>query len=267
MLGKLLKYEMKATARIFLPFYGALIVLGIINRIFYNGNMLEHAPMPLNITASVTMLVYILVICAIFALVLIVTIQRFYKNLLGEEGYLMFTLPVQPWKHIVCKLMVSIFWIVVSGAITILSLMLMFITLSILGEFPRAIQILIEEINISAGVHAFFYILEGILLVLSGIASEVLHIYAAISIGQLSGKHRILCSFGAYVAISFITQLVSSMSFWMLSISGFDIEMTAGNRFALVHLVMVGFLLWTMLFNAAYFVITNVILKRKLNLE
>ena len=34
MLGKLLKYETKATARIFLPLYGALVLLAVINRFF-----------------------------------------------------------------------------------------------------------------------------------------------------------------------------------------------------------------------------------------
>ena len=34
MLGKLLKYEIKATGRIFLPIYLALILLAGINRIF-----------------------------------------------------------------------------------------------------------------------------------------------------------------------------------------------------------------------------------------
>ena len=34
MLGKLLKYEFKATGRLVLPLYGALLVFGLINKIF-----------------------------------------------------------------------------------------------------------------------------------------------------------------------------------------------------------------------------------------
>ena len=34
MLGKLMKYEFKATGRIFLPMFGALIVVAAVNRLF-----------------------------------------------------------------------------------------------------------------------------------------------------------------------------------------------------------------------------------------
>jgi hypothetical protein len=54
---------------------------------------------------------------------LIVLIQRFYKNLLGDEGYLMFTLPVQSWSHILSKLAVSMLWTVVSGGVALCSIL------------------------------------------------------------------------------------------------------------------------------------------------
>lgn len=40
---------------------------------------------------------------ALFVLTMIVIIQRFYKGLLCDEGYLMFTLPVKPWQLIATK--------------------------------------------------------------------------------------------------------------------------------------------------------------------
>lgn len=36
MLGKLIKYELSATSRLFLPFYGALLIFALINKIFFS---------------------------------------------------------------------------------------------------------------------------------------------------------------------------------------------------------------------------------------
>ena len=105
MLGKLFKYEVKATARIFLPLYFVLIVFAIINS-FMSFNADDFS-----LPQFITLTLYIFILVGMFVASLIVMIQRFYKNLLSEEGYLMFTLPVKPYKHIISKLIVSVMWI------------------------------------------------------------------------------------------------------------------------------------------------------------
>ena len=52
-----------------------------------------------------------------FVATLIVVIQRFYKSLLGDEGYLMFTIPVKAWQNILNKLLVSMLWTFTSTVI------------------------------------------------------------------------------------------------------------------------------------------------------
>ena len=44
---------------------------------------------------------------AVMIVTLIIIIQRFYKNLLCDEGYLMNTLPMSVWKNITSKLVVA----------------------------------------------------------------------------------------------------------------------------------------------------------------
>ena len=51
---------------------------------------------------------------------LIIQIQRFSKNLLGDEGYLMFTLPASVSQHITAKLVVAVLLDVLSVAAAIL---------------------------------------------------------------------------------------------------------------------------------------------------
>ena len=105
MLGKLLKYECKATARVFLPLYGVLLVLAAINRVFTSIQS-ENMAIPQVVTTTL-LFGFIVAICVIS---FIVILQRFYKNLLGEEGYLMHTLPAPTWQHIFSKLLVAMMW-------------------------------------------------------------------------------------------------------------------------------------------------------------
>ena len=91
MLGKLLKYEFRATARLFLPIYAAIAILA--------GLMLLLRALPDDATgvSFLTFMVGLLYVVAAFGLfvtTVVVLVSRFYKNLLGAEGYLMFTLPV-----------------------------------------------------------------------------------------------------------------------------------------------------------------------------
>ncbi len=88
MLGKLLKYEVKATSKTFIPIYISIILISLINVTFMRNNIFIEAQ---NIIHLVIIAFYI----GITALTIIVTTERFRKNLLGDEGYLMFTLPVK----------------------------------------------------------------------------------------------------------------------------------------------------------------------------
>ena len=76
MLGKLLKYEFRATGRLFLPLYGALVIFALINALLLSFREIPQLP------AVLAMLVYILLAIAVFVVTFIVMIQRFYKNLL-----------------------------------------------------------------------------------------------------------------------------------------------------------------------------------------
>ena len=56
---------------------------------------------------------------AIAVLCFVSTVQRFYKNLLGREGYLMHTLPVTETQLILSKLLTSMVWVLCSGLVGI----------------------------------------------------------------------------------------------------------------------------------------------------
>ena len=90
MLGKLLKYEFKATGRLLTPLYAAILIAS-----FVGGFGLDQLVMT-ELASVIFLMVYTGLFIALFVMTLILIIQRFNHNLLKEEGYLMFTLPVTP---------------------------------------------------------------------------------------------------------------------------------------------------------------------------
>ena len=113
MLGKLLKYELKATSRVFVPLYIAILVVSIVNGLSLNLEIL-------NIQGLATIVLMCLFI-SLFVITIVVTIQRFNKNLLKDEGYLMFTLPVSSKYLVLSKYLTSLIWTFLSFIVALLS--------------------------------------------------------------------------------------------------------------------------------------------------
>lgn len=271
MLRKLLKYEIKATGRTFLPLYGTVLALAIINKVFYGllWNT-QSSVFPLELTAGLASMIYGFTICAIFVMTLLVTIQRFQKNLLGDEGYLMFTLPVKPWQHITCKMLTAALWFVVSVFVTGFSGLLIGLSWDMVAEIPRTFFELIQELSESFGGSWFLYLLEGLLLGILFLASGILLIYAAMALGHLLNRHRILAAFGAFLGLSFISQMLTGFVgrafVELMDTRSLDAFMQANQNLS-VHLLMLALIAWCLFFCAAYFFCTERILTKRLNLE
>ncbi len=271
MLGKLLKYEIKATGRIFLPLYAVLFLFAIITRIFNPGagfnSEFQAGSGAMQITGGIMMAAYVSIIVAIFVVTVVMMIQRFYKNLLSDEGYLMFTLPVRPWKHIASKLIVSVLWIVVSGIVTMLSVAVLVSTWELWKAIPDAFAKLIEMINQYFGASGYWFGLEMLLLMLTSLVLGILLIYAAIALGHLFTRHRTLFGLGAFLALNTVSQ-------WIIATVGKIIGETYPALFTgfTTDLAANHWLLWlgvfsNLVFGTAYFAITNYVLSKRLNLE
>ena len=114
MLKQLLKYEFKATSRVYGGLYLALALLSVVLGLSCRGQTLLPSNTGLWQFTVILSIVYAAVIAAIAVLCFVTTIQRFTKNLLGREGYLMHTLPVTETQLILSKLITSMVWVVVS---------------------------------------------------------------------------------------------------------------------------------------------------------
>ncbi len=266
MLRKLYKYETKATARMFLPLYGALILFAVINKIFLSINAYGSRNLALSLPAGVSTTVYVLLIIAIFALTFVVMIQRFYKNLLKDEGYLMFTLPVKPWKHIVTKLLNTMMWVIVSLIVTMISGIILIWSKEALEGITGFLHFFFTTFNYTFGLQGYIVVGEFCLLMLTSLALGIQTIYTSISIGQLSNQHKLLVSFAAFLGINVVSQIIVTILISIAGVMNLD-WLTQLGQWDAVHMVMTGGIILNIIFFAACYIVCNYLLNRHLNLE
>ena len=114
MLRKLMKHEFRATGRVMGPLFGLLLIAAIAAR-FSVGVLLESSARFLNLLGGLFTTAFVIAIVGVCVMSLVLMINRFRTNLLGDEGYIMFTLPASVHQQIWSKLIVSAVWFIATG--------------------------------------------------------------------------------------------------------------------------------------------------------
>ncbi|MEG2929906.1 MAG: hypothetical protein RR846_10225, partial [Oscillospiraceae bacterium] len=117
MLTKLTKYEFTTAVKTYLPFYGIILLFALLNRFSVRFNY-EIFYLP----QGLVMMAYIMLLTGLAVVTFLMGILRFKKNLLGDEGYLMFTLPVQRWQLVMAKVISSVVWSIAGVLVGVLSI-------------------------------------------------------------------------------------------------------------------------------------------------
>ena len=259
MLNKLLKYEFKSTGRTFLPIYGALLITSFLTRLFVFNKDFSNSFF-LSLFQVVISSLFGFLLMAVCILTLVVSLQRFYKNLLGEEGYLSMTLPVRPWQHILCKSLTSLVWYIFSSIAAILAFVILAYEKGMLGDFFKAIATLIRRGSLNAQILTACG--EFFLFAALGILAFTMMLYASMALGQLNANKRLLTSFGAFLALNFLVQILMGV----LGNLAVQWVFPMSSRWALNVALLLSIVV-ELFFLAGFFSITNYILSRKLNLE
>ncbi len=259
MLNKLLKYEFKSTGRTFLPIYGALLITSFLTRLFVFNKDFSNSFF-LSLFQVVISSLFGFLLMAVCILTLVVSLQRFYKNLLGEEGYLSMTLPVRPWQHILCKSLTSLVWYIFSSIAAILAFVILAYEKGMLGDFFKAIVTLIRRGSLNAQILTACG--EFFLFAALGILAFTMMLYASMALGQLNANKRLLTSFGAFLALNFLVQILMGV----LGNLAVQWVFPMSSRWALNVALLLSIVV-ELFFLAGFFAITNYILSRKLNLE
>jgi hypothetical protein len=260
MLGKLLKYEFKATSRILIPLYLILLITTGMNRLILLLDIFEGSLM---IIPVIMKTLFILSVITIFITAFILMIYRFYKNLLSDEGYLMFTLPAKTHQLIISKYLATLTWLLVSIIIII-----GFAVLAI--GTPENIKLVLNNLNEflvqfeASGNNTTVTIITLLLFCLTSFITYISLIYASIAIGQLFTKNRLVGAFVSYIGISTLMQLLLLLLLVMTNV--FRSIITNGNNMIPLKLLL-GIIVYQIVVSIIFFITTNRIFQKKLNLE
>ena len=207
---------------------------------------------------------------------LVIMVSRFYRNLLKDEGYLMFTLPVSVHELIWSKLIVSLAWFLGTGLLIFLVMTLMALNLShtnlqmILEQFPSWSEISrwLDETGIRGQLVTL--LVQGVLGTLIGILAACLHFYGAMALGHMFSKDKVLLSIVFFVGISFAFNLMEMgygiVGFGFSDLENIDME-NARDGLAFVSTVIWHGIGLSAVQAAVMYLATFLGLKKGLNLE
>lgn len=289
MLKQLLKYEFKATKSLYFGLYLALALLSVVLGVtFRQEHALAHSTSFQNLEV-ILMIVYVSVILAIAVLCFVSTVQRFYENLLGREGYLMHTLPVTETQLILSKLITSMVWVLCSGLAGIVCITGMVsigvLDAEVLGtvNWDSWMQ-LWEMLYGELGAKFWLVMFWTILINLARLADLILCVYAACMIAHLFQKYRMVSGILAFIGLNVVENQidkllgtnhanlfvdityrvadvnVTGVTYGMTPMQTMTTAFGAGSGYLFCFVV-------TTAFAAAYFCLTRWLMKHKLNLE
>lgn len=266
MLGKLIKYDLRALVKTAFPM---LVSSGIISVIccalmFFtlSFNELDGFYVAFSLVSSfyIIGLIAIGTLCAISSFF---AIYRYYKSVFTDEGYLTMSLPVKTSVIFSGKLISAFIWSCVSNIVMIV---LFFISLALpvllfnpfIMENPYELAFLemilsmfpIEDILISLTVGLFDYI------------EITLIIFTSITLGSLKmRKHKILGAILFFVILTFIESAVISFAENILWVALFDNEWLYDLLYFMVNILL------SVTISVALFFFNVNALQKKLNLE
>lgn len=270
MLRKLLKYDFRSLYRPFVLVWAAALALALITRV----TLFYPNPVPGTVKAlfaRLALFTYFASLVAMVAVALVLVVQRFYKGVWGDEGYLLHPLPVRSWQILLSKL-------ISAAALLFLSILVgvgSFFLLLPLGDsrsedLARSFQALLQSFS-------GWSLLTLVLSLLSDIVRTCLLVYLAMAIGHLFSKRRLAMSVAAFLAVTFFSSQILNL-LTGLFLPEMDLSLTVGiisgdvGPAAVVlpeNIVLSQVIasLISLALSAVYFFSTAWILNKKLNLE
>ncbi len=269
MLKKLMKHELRATGRIMLPLFLLVIVSSALANISTRF-LMESDHDFLNLLGILLLTVFVLAIMAMCVMAFVLMIQRFYKSLLQDEGYVMMTLPVSVHQHVWSKLLTSLLWYIGAAVVSALAIVILVFDIDFVKQITRFFRDLVEmlpKLDMDA-LHIAVFAFEMLLLMLVGAAASCLLFYAALSVGHSFPNHKILLSVAFYFGIQFGLQLLfGAVTLLLNAAAPLPMFASFADASLYIHVMMLAITIGTALVGALFYFICTFFLKKKLNLD
>lgn len=252
MLGKLIKHELRAMLNKFSLVAVIFLVVSVIVRIMtlFEDAMEDSISFTMSFVFITSVFVIGLVGLNFYALFSSVT--RFQKNLFGDEGYLMHTLPVPSYYHIITKFVAGLVTWIVSVIISMIS-----ITISFFGvnEITGMIEAVSDMFSFVAEYPLQSFM--AFILTTASYCALIFLCYLCVCVTNFipkgKGAVNALMIIGAIIINNIITAIITEF----LVNSGIGSEITASLIYTAYFVVVA----------VVFFFITNRIISRNLNLE
>ena len=292
MLGKLLKYDLKALGRVLLPVQLGALVVGVIATfvltatIRFTGDSYDYygssgtEMLGSSIAGFSILAVFLLsvVLFSSFLVTLLLIARHFNTNLMGDEGYLSFTLPVSAHEHLLSKVISGFIW-------SMINMLVICLSLGLLALFGTAYSGLINKDILellSQGMQWIFdnglgvLVIEYPFLAIISTIDTLLLIFACIVAGSvIATKHKIAAAVGLYFAVSLVLYSINSMAQGaLIGLMGMDpaflfstIEPSIKEFLAFYQITILISLVISILTIVASYAFSHYVLSNRLNLE
>lgn len=256
MLRKLMKHEFRATARLMLPLYLAALVLALLSRL---GDLAtQHIAVSgfniLNLLYGIITVGFAVALIAVPVVAFILMILRFRSNLLADEGYVMFTLPVSTHQLVWSKLLVSLVWFVGAVVVDALAMIVLAADRAFFRNFREILSNVLDNLTQP----------DQALLCLVGCILCCLIFYAPLAIGHSFDRRKMLLSVVFFFVIQIAMEIIFVVGANLLFLLVNDVTVSPALS---IHGGRWGLILCAAVFAGVLYCITIRMLHRHLNLE
>ena len=287
MLGKLIKYEWKNTAKVCGSLILFLVIMTAVSCLIFCLPSMSDFLLgdsrsgftPMLILKIMLLVLYIFAMIGVVYGALIYLGVHFFKSMYSDQGYLTHTLPVNSHQLLISKTLVAGIWYLLITAVMLVSIVALILTIggkvmslegmNIFEELAANWDDIIYAIEsvLGAGIvkEALLYLLQ----IIIGAFCSMMILFGAITIGQLSSKHKVMMSIISYFAITVALQIISSLvmipiTFYTTQQMIQEVNVTMSMTTTPTYTISILINLITAI--VLYF-LSNYIITRKLNLE
>lgn len=272
MFGKLMKYELRYLIRIFAPMWVIVLGLCLLWRIatpadiFFMDELSERQAMVMVILTMVSVmgLITMSVVAAV------VLIQRMYKGMYGDEGYLILTLPVSTNQIINAKVLSGSLMLIGTGLITVVSVLVFTAYGELWSSVWEEASYMLDLVGYSVGelVMLGFWLL---VMIVAGTLQSMYLLVFTISAGQLWKKHPIIGAVLVYYGLQVLGMSVTNVTARLFGENIITAVMELVNGYGMqditgMILYMIGSALLAAVISLLCFLGTKLLLDRKLNI-
>ena len=264
MLRKLFKYDFRCMARSFIPLMVAYLAVSGIFRVMMMIDG-QDVSLPLTLFFIISTILYITLNYAVGLYAFIGNIQRYSKNLFSDEGYLMLTLPVKPWHHIVSKLISAFVWFAITFGVQLVSVIIIVGNIDLVKNIGKFLKENGIDILKALSEHPAV-VISVIAMIFTGFIYMMLMFYFAITLGKVATntkKNGGVVIATILIIIANIFLFVYSVVFSETLVEKFNITSASGT----ITFVCSYYSVLLLIGSAIYFAVTNFLISRKLNLE